>query len=463
MASFIEEVYSYIKSNAMISPADRIVIGLSGGADSVCLLYSLYMLRTRLGLEENSLVAVHINHMIRGTEADRDESFAADLCDKLGITFVVYRKDIVAYAGEHKLSVEEAGRSYRYECFEEAVRQYSCNKIAVAHNKNDLAETVIFNMIRGSGLKGISGMLPVRGNVIRPLLGVSRAMIESYLSDEGQDYIIDSTNLSLDYDRNKIRHKILPAMEEVNPRAMDHICSMAKEAGNSYDYIHSDAMERYSGNLLDEDDFREVSIDVDQLIKQSPVLQEHQIYEAVAEVAGVKKDIGRKHILSVVNLLYQDTGRQVELPYGIIARKNYEKLIISNKKHEKTEYNLEITSEGVYKIPGWGNLNISITNVDKDLEVSKKIYTKMADYDKIKGKLFLRPPMDGDYIVIDSMGRTKKLSRVFIDNKIDRERRTHWPVVACGSEVLWVVGLRYSEAFKIDDNTTRIICLDYIR
>lgn len=460
MGNFLNNVYNFICDNEMIEASDGIVVGLSGGADSVCLLVTLCNLSERLGICRKSLVAVHVNHMIRKGEADSDAEFAKRLCAGLEIPFVCYRKDIMTYASELGCTVEEAGRKYRYDCFRETAEKYCCNKIAVAHNKNDLAETVIFNMVRGSGLKGMSGMQPVREMVIRPLLDTTRQQIEEYLAGLGQSYCNDSTNDTLDYDRNKIRHVILPAMLEVNNGAVNHICQMAEEARGSYLFIHNKAMEKYNGFVEDDDFGRTVTLEVNRLYKYNPVLQEHVIHEAIGDVAGAKKDITRKHVMSVVGLLYQDTGRSVELPYGIRARRSYNNLIISNKQDISIDYHIDIIKEGVYTIPEWGNIEIAFCEAGAGVEISKKIYTKMADYGKIKGNLCIRTPEDGDYITIDGNGNTKKLSRVFIDNKIDRKRRSGWPVIACGHEIIWVLGLRYSEAYKVDSDTNKIIYMN---
>lgn len=461
MSKIIDKVNNFIVDNHMIDAGDKIVLGLSGGADSVCLLILLLDIGVRYGYDSKDIYAVHINHMIRGDEADEDEEFVRALCREKKVNFQVFRKDISAYAKELGISTEEAGRKFRYQCFEEVASSNGCTKIAVAHNKNDMAETVIFNMLRGTGLKGMSGMQPVRGNIIRPILGITRDEIIEYLAYKGQGYRNDSTNDGNDYDRNKIRHIILPAMMDINKGAVGHICQMALEAGSSYSYIHDMAMEDYNG-LSQEDDFgKSVTLEVGELYKSNPVLQEHLIHEAIGDVAGVKKDITRKHVMSVVGLLYQDTGKQVELPYGIIARRSYDNLIISNKTNIYGDYRIKIEHEGIYNIPKKGSIEFKIIDYNQDIQISKKIYTKMLDYGKIKDTLYLRTPEDGDYIVIDAKGSTKKLSRVFIDNKIDRQYRKDWPVLACGKNVVWAIGLRFSEAFKIDENTKKILYIDY--
>ncbi len=463
MSNFLVKVNNFINDNQMLNKGERLVIGLSGGADSVCLLYVLVNLADKYDYSRKDIFAVHINHRIRGAEADGDQTFAEELCNKLGVNFICFKKDIIAYAKELSLTVEEAGRKYRYDCFEKVALENNCTKIAVAHNKNDLAETVIFNMLRGSGLKGMSGMLPVRDKVIRPILNVTRKEILDYLCENNQDYRTDSTNEGIDYDRNKIRHIILPAMEEINSGAVGHICQMAEEAKNSYKYIHNKALESYDG-LSEADDFgKTISLDINMLYKSSPVLQEHLIHEAIGDVADGKKDITRKHIMAVVGLIYQDTGKIVELPYNIRARRSYDRLIITDKKQDVLDYNIEIKGEGNYEIPGWGSIEFKIIDNTSDIEIPKKIYTKMLDYGKIKDKLCIRTPEDGDYVTFNLEGSVKKLSRIFIDNKIDREDRANWPVLACGNHIVWVLGVRFNEAFRIDENTKEILYMNYIR
>lgn len=456
MNRFLQDIYNYIIEHKMIDPADRLVIGLSGGADSVCLLLALCELAERLGTDVGNFFAVHVNHMIRGEDADRDEDFCRMLCDRLGVHFSVYRKDIKAYAEELHCTVEEAGRKFRYECFHMVAEENDCSKIAVAHNKNDTAETVLFHIIRGSGLKGMAGIPPVRGDIVRPLLGTSRNEIEEYLALKGENFCVDATNLTTEYDRNKIRHIILPAMEQINGKAVSHICQMADEARESYAFIHDHVMEQYAGSV-EETSGKTVELAVSELFMRSPVLQEHLIHEAISDVAGRSRDITRQHVMSVVSLLYQDTGKSVMLPYGIRARRSYDRLIISNVPEKTTGFCIDILENGVYDIPDWGSIEVEHLKYCSGMEISKKRYTKMFDYDKIKGNLCIRTPEEGDFIAIDDRGNTKKLSRVFIDNKIDRECRSTWPVLACGHEIIWVLGLRYNVSYGIDENTTHIL------
>ncbi len=461
MNYFEQKVYNYIQTHGLIEPGNRLVVGVSGGADSVCLLRVLKALMPVLHIPSQGIVVVHVHHGIRGAEADHDAAFTKDLCAKLGFLYQEYRKDIPAYAKQLNMTVEEAGREYRYQCMEELVMQLKFDKIAVAHNQDDVAETVLFHMLRGSGLNGLAGIAASRGNIIRPLLGVSRAEIEAYLEECGQDFCQDSTNAELAYARNKIRHSILPVMKELNDRAVEHICQLAQDAAQSYDYIHTQAMEQCD-TTEDEDAFgRTVTLSIAELYKVGPVLQEHIVWEAIGQVAQRKKDITRRHIQAVVALIYQDSGSSVQLPYGIHARRNYGELILSDKVQTMTDYRFAIAQTGDYEIPDQGTLSVSIEDFTFTEPIPKKNYTKFIDYAKIKGTLCVRTPEDGDYIVIDTAGNTKKLSRVFIDAKIDRTKRAGWPVLACGQEIVWVVGLRFSPAYHVDEQTNKIMKIQY--
>ena len=424
----------------MLENMDGMVIGLSGGPDSVCLLRVMCELAGCFGIEKDRIYCVHINHMIRGGEADADEEFASRLCGKLGLPFVCFKKDIAAYAEEIGCSVEEAGRKYRYDCFRQVMKENNINRLAVAHNKNDVVETLIFNMLRGTGIKGMSGIRPVRDDVIRPLLFCNRADIEKYLEGIGQDYRTDSTNLSTDYDRNRIRHIILPELKKINSNAIEHIYSLAAEAEKVYEYVHRRAEEDMAGVLsgedasdrdsVQEDSFKIINIDINKLEKCDDIIKEHIIHEAIARVAGSRKDISRKNVLAVLELCRADTGKQVMLPYGIGARRSYDNIVIMGDCGAKETYSINI-------------------------------YTKMVDYGKIKGNVCIRTPKAGDYIIIDGKGSSKKLSRLFIDKKIDRIKRLTWPVIACDNEIIWAVGLRYSEAYKVDENTHKVMCINF--
>ena len=458
MKQTLDTIYKTIIEQNMSDKVSSIVIGLSGGADSVCLAVAVSMLAEKLELDKRDIHAVHINHMIRGGEADRDESFAGEICNKLGIGFEAFKVDIPAIAAGEGMTLEEAGRKKRYEVFAEKAAEYGA-VVAVAHNKNDNAETILFNLTRGSSLKGISGIPATRQmdfgdksiKIIRPLISVDRKEIEAFVEKAGMTYITDSTNLGSDYDRNKIRQIVLPELNKINSQASEHLCKAAKSAKMAFDYISKCCKKQYGE--FERDEAGNLVLYVEKIKALDSVLQEQLIYEAIIETAGRMKDISDRHVSALMGLLEQETGKKLDLPYNITARKSYDKILLAGDN----------ISDAYRRMSG--NVTYEIFDKSNRFEISKKIYTKDADYDKIIGRLCgdicIRTPEDGDYIVINTDGSTKKLSRVFIDARIDRKERENWPVVAVGQEIIWVVGIRYSAAFNVDDDTEKIIRFTY--
>ena len=239
MNEIIDKIYRYIEQNNMLTDCERVVVGLSGGADSVCLLMVLkgYIERRRLQTE---LCAVHVNHGIR-QEAGDDEEFARALCERMGVEFMAYHIDAAGLAKQLGMSVEEAGRKERYRIFNEACKGRNA-RIAVAHHMNDQAETVLMNLSRGTSLKGIGGIRPVRDNIIRPLLSVTRAEVEEVLKGLNQPYVTDATNLCNDYTRNSLRNVVIPYMtEKVNAHTVENIADAAEELQKNFDFIEAEA------------------------------------------------------------------------------------------------------------------------------------------------------------------------------------------------------------------------------
>ena len=227
-------VLSAIRKYNMIEKGDVIVVGFSGGADSVCLLHFLSIVKDDYDIV---LKAVHVNHNIRGEEAERDENFAREFCQKLGVEVISFSVDVPSLAEERGFSEEECGREVRYDCF----RKVKCNKIAVAHTLSDSAETLIFNLTRGTGIKGLCGINPVRDNIIRPLIYCSRQDIENYCKKHSLSYVTDSTNLSNDYTRNKIRNEVIPVLKSINPSFEKSISRLINNAENENAFMEQTA------------------------------------------------------------------------------------------------------------------------------------------------------------------------------------------------------------------------------
>ena len=231
---WVNRIKEYCRQKELLLQGDRVLVGLSGGADSVCLFLVLLSLAKEWNL---SLVPVHVNHNIRGEEAEADEQFCKELCRSHGMELLVVSCDVPELAKERGWSLEEAGRNARYEAFFGLAAEHSCHRIAVAHHQNDQAETVLFQMFRGSRIRGLAGMDAKNGSIIRPLLNVTRTEIENYLNTQGQSYCVDRTNYEDDYTRNKIRNRILPLAGEVQPRAVEHVAETAEYLGRVEEFL----------------------------------------------------------------------------------------------------------------------------------------------------------------------------------------------------------------------------------
>ena len=450
----IKDIESFIRDEGMLKEGDIVVAGISGGADSVCLLHVLNSLKDVIGYD---IHAVHVNHMIRGAEADRDEKFVKKLCEKLGIEISAFHIDIPGIAEKTGMSCEEAGRKERYDAFARIAEDYVKNtgrrvRIAVAHNKDDMVETVIFNMARGTSLKGLAGIRPVRENIIRPLLFAGRDEIESYLEELGESYCTDSTNLEDDYTRNRIRHVIIPALKDINQGAVDHIYSAARDTADVYAGIEKKAAEylaSFSTQSIQDDIVTAVSFPIIPFELLSDAEQCEAVLAAMEKLAGKRKDITRKHIDMVLDITRGNSGRSVHLPYDISARRTGDTLILEVRGCEDNQ-----GIEGTFKK--------EVFELRGETHFTKNKYTEIVDYDKIKGVLRVRKPETGDSIVINDKGGRKKLSKLFTDLKVDRVMRESWPVVVDDRDVIWVPGLRLSEAYKLDKSSTKAIRLEYI-
>lgn len=420
----------------MADGGDGVLAAVSGGADSVCLLFLLHELAGELGIR---LAAFHLNHGLRGAEADRDETFVRELCSRLEVPLTVIQEDVSGYARENGLSEEEAGRILRYRHLEEAVTVHSCEKIATAHHKDDDAETVLLNLFRGSGLKGLGGIRPVRGKIIRPLLCLTRREIEEYLAGQGLSWCEDSTNRENRYARNKIRNELLPWVKEnLNEQAVSHILNTSALAAQADEYFTRQAemiLDRDQGGVRAE-------IPISVFDAQPDIMKTYLVRAMVMRVSGSGKDISERHIRAACSLTGPGGGTEIMLPYGLRAVRTYEALSITAGE-EKRDMPGETTE---FRVFSW----------KKDLEIPKNQCTKWFDYDKIKGTLSVRTRREGDFFLLPG-GKKKLLRRYLIDEKIPEQERDRIWLLTEGSHVLWVIGYRISEYYKVTEETQNVL------
>ncbi|MBQ9885842.1 MAG: tRNA lysidine(34) synthetase TilS [Lachnospiraceae bacterium] len=442
----VEKIYRYIKEKNMLRQSDTVLVGVSGGADSVCLLYVLCLLKKRLGID---IIAVHVHHGIRGSEADRDAQYVSRLCERLGVKLETVYYDIPAMARDEHLTEEEAGRIARYKCFNSFIDEGRASKIAVAHNKNDNAETIIFNLIRGSGVRGLSGIQPVRGSIIRPLLCTQRSEIEAFLKEQGLEYCTDSTNLSEEYTRNKIRKNILGyAVENINEGAIDNIALAGSRLSEAEQYLDSEA-KRIFGEISDIKQ-GEIILDNARLCSLPSVMRKYVLMNAFERLCGRRKDITMKHIESTAQLVDNDTGHSLNLPYGMTAIRSYDRLILRDeaKKEGAASYTAD-------------KIKMRVFEREKDKIIPKNMYTKWFDYDKIINTVEVRTRKPGDTIAFS--GGTKTIARYMIDEKIPSDLRDELLLLADGSDIIWVTGYRISEKYKVTDTTKTILEVSLVK
>lgn len=440
----LKKIEEYILKNNMIHQGERILVGVSGGADSVCLLDVLNCLSPKL---QCSLKVVHVNHLLRGTEAECDELFVRRLCERYELPCICIQKNVREMSEQLGISLEEAGRKARYEIFDS---MEDIDKIAVAHHGDDQAETVLYNIIRGSSLKGAGGMRPVRDKIVRPLLCVTRKEIEQYLKERGMEYCTDSSNLENEYTRNKLRNTVIPFLkEEINPAVCANLNGFAEQLREYYDYVALQAREAWKQYCEGED---VLALDVEGLKTEHSVIRREVIMMALKTLAGTAKDFTGKHVEAVEELLDRQVSKQVHLPYGIVAMRCYQKIVI---KYDRTVFE-ESVPFGDY---GEEDFQFSIMEKPEGFQWEKftNDYTKVFDYDKINVNLKLRKRMPGDYLIMDDSGRRKRLKSYFIDEKIPQSTRDKVWILADGSHVLWIVGYRTSAAYKVSSETKKLL------
>jgi tRNA(Ile)-lysidine synthase len=457
----VEEVLQYMTQYHMVEPGDVVITGVSGGADSVCLLLVLQKLAAELSI---SIEAVHINHGIR-TEAAGDAEFVRRLCEDRGIPFHLVCADVETQAKQEKMSTEEMGRKIRYEAFRQILGERK-GRIAVAHNSNDRAETMLFHLFRGTGLAGVCGIRPVQGEIIRPLLFLERKEIEQWLQEQGISFCTDATNLGDDYTRNRIRHHILPyAEEEIVHGATANMNRAAKQLQEADEYVMRQTLAAVERCCIFTEHPKAASVKLSLLQKEDPFIQKRLLFYTVCEIAGRKKDITEAHIQSIYKLLQGTGSKECMLPYQVHVYKQYEWVKIEKSEAERgisqAKYmelpELPVDIPSVVDVPGLGRVEFRTFPCEKSQIIPQKTYTKWFDYDKITRIMCLRPRQAGDYLTVNQQMGRKSLQDYFVDQKIPKENRNSLYVLAMDHHVVWVPGLRISEYFKITEQTEHVL------
>lgn len=463
-ADVLFKVKEFIKKYNMLQSCDCIIAGVSGGPDSMVMLDILNRLREVADFE---LRVVHINHGIRGDEAFRDENAVREVCKNIGVYFNAKHYDVPALSTEWKKGHEETGRIVRRKAFDEEKKLCIQNgkkvKIALAHNQNDVAETMLHNMARGSGIRGLCSLKPVNGEIIRPLLCLDRSEIMKYTQINNITYVTDSTNLEDEYTRNKIRRYVLPVLtQSINREAIAHMAMTSQMLSQAETYFEKIA-------IKEADSYKQTSskyILNPNFFEKEEVIKSYVIREIIERLSNQVRDISSTHINQIIDLYGLQTGRRIDLPYSLRASRCYEGVAIEKNTQEDKSLSIKIDSNSEkLNLSGktkwqWCEFYARIFDYSGEKILEKK-YTKWFDCDRISCELAVRTRQSGDFMIVNPSGGHKKIARCMIDDKIARDERDNIPLIADGNEILWIIGGRMSEKYKITPDTKKVLEITY--
>lgn len=472
--NILKKVYLTIEGYDLVRQEETVLCAVSGGGDSVAMLHILRDLNEVQQLKWKIHVG-HVNHGLRGKASDEDEEFVKELAGRLKLPFHAAKVDVKGLHEKEKKTIEEAGRELRYQYLEKVSVEIGAQKIALAHNLDDQAETILHRILRGTGLRGLKGMAPIRVIsrkadlfVVRPLIEIERYEIETYLREKGIAYKTDLSNFDTSLTRNKIRHKLFPMLEgEFNPRVKMALVKLGQTAGSFYLLLREIANEVYENTKMISGE-GEVCLSVEEFSKLPPAIQTLIIDRAVKTVLGRVPQLNFEHYLEIISLCGEHAYQKaIRLPRGLEARREGYILKIAYPKAPPLPIKF---AQRVIKIPGKTTikkLNLEIqAEIQEGKIVGLKEYIKNKDYteeiidfEKLQGPLLLRLRKGGDHFVpLGSRGSTK-LKKFFIDNKVPKTVRDRVPIMTDDSRIVWVVGYRIGDEVKITDATRKVLKL----
>lgn len=443
-----EKIKAFIEKHKLIEPGDELVLGVSGGADSMMMLSYFFLHQETYHIK---LKVAHIHHGLR-EDAELDANLVQRFCQEREIPFFRHDCDIRELAKKLKLSEEEAGREERYNFFISLLN--SNGKIVTAHNMNDQAETMLMRFARGTDIKGLSGILPKRDKIIRPLLCLSREEIEAYCSRMEVPYRHDETNFKTIYTRNKIRLKCIPYIKEaLNPAIISTLGRQSELYREEDEFLTLYAQQLFKECCIIQN--HEVFIKLSQFETMHVYMQKRVMLLAIEEMVG-RKDITSTHVESCIELIHLQVGKELHLPYGLIVKKDYEGILLTKNHSSSMEGYCFDLYEGKQWIPEAGiTIEVRKVRAERITENNENIYTKYIDYGKIKNGLQIRTRRASDYIKLK--GGSKKLKKLFTDDKISKSIRDTLPLIADGHEIIWVVGKRLNIDYYITEHTNEIL------
>ncbi len=461
----VKLVAEQIQKYNMVNKGETVVVGVSGGPDSVALLNILYRLRESLGIK---LVVAHLNHQFRGAEADADARFVLDEAQRLQLTAFVESRDVSAYSYLHGISHQVGAREVRYSFLGEVAVKTGASRVALGHHADDQAETVFLHMLRGTGTSGLKGMLPVREDFyIRPLLAVRRRDIEDYCRRHDLVTRLDSSNLKTEYMRNKVRLELLPILEKnYNPNLVESLNRLAEICRDEDDYLEHQAGEVYSRARISSAG-NAICLDAGRLSAVPQALLRRVIRRVWTEICGGQADLNYQHVEQVLAIINGGGGyRQIDLPKGITFKKYYDILefTLDRKNKNIPFYQYLLKVPGITFVPELGlSIGAEILPVGGAMEsYDFGSGQGFLDYDLLATPLIVRRRLSGDRFAPLGLDGTVKLKKFFIDHKIPRYIRDCIPLVVSGNDIVWVVGMRPGEKWKVTNNTKNCLRLHIV-
>ena len=473
--SLLQRVLHFIQQHHLVSSQHCLLVAVSGGPDSVCLLHILVKLQRELNIR---LHLAHLNHQLRGAEAEADASYVANLAHHLDVPATIEQRDVKAYQTEQHLSLEEAAREVRYNFLANTARSVGASRVAVGHTVDDHIETILMHLIRGTGTRGLGGLKPSSqwqssGNsltIIRPLLQISRQETADYCHHHQLMPRVDASNLSLSPLRNRIRHQLLPLLKSYNPQIAEALLRTGRIASDDLAFIDSQ-ISRIWGEIGQKQE-NTIILDKERFLELPPALKRNLLRTSIERLLGRVKDIEACHIEQMMDALTKPAGKRLSLPGGLIFSIDYNQYLISSDPATLSPFPI-LDAEFALKIPGTTQLpgwHIEATIIDSKGEFKRgekrgglPNNTAYFDLNKTGDKLIVRSRQPGDRFQPLGMSQPKKLGEFMIDAKIPRAWRQRIPIVCSPHHILWVVGWQIDDRVKVTNSTKQILCLEFER
>jgi tRNA(Ile)-lysidine synthase len=467
-----QKVLAYMREKGLVSKGEKLLVAVSGGQDSVCLLHILAGLKQELGID---LHIAHLNHRLRGRDAEADAEYVAGLAKRLDIPATIDSRDVKLYQKQHRLSLEEAAREVRYDFLSAVAKKAGAHKVAVGHTSDDHIETLLMHLVRGSGINGLRGLIPATklktsgGSlaVIRPLLCLSRRDTVAYCRARRLKPRLDASNLSVEPLRNKVRHHLVPELKKYNPQISQVLVRLSRTATDDLAFIDAEARRIMDTVCKVEKD--SVAIEKKSFLALPPAIQRRLLRLSVESLLGSLKDIEAGHIEDIMESLEKPAGRVLELPPGLCFTIEYDRYVLAPESLSLCPFpamagETELKIPGRTVLPGW-EVNAAIIKPDQFKTKGSEVndYSACFDFGEVSKKITVRRRLPGDRFQPLGMARPKKLNIFMIDARIPRKWRDCVPIVCCGGTILWVVGYRIDERYKVRPDTKKVLRLEFKR